>query len=148
MAGDVAPATAEPLAEVATEIPNHHVQLLEISRVGRGMLEVRFALVNLATDGEPTEMAGLFASAPGDAGSVADAFIVEPVMEKKYFVLRDAQDRPICSRDLSALAPGGRVEIWARFPVPVGDVTEIELHIPHAPAFRSLALPPASAPAD
>lgn len=130
-----------PLAQMASELPNHRVALLGLSRVGRGMLEVRFSLENLATEGEPTDIVHFFASAPDDAGTVADAFIVEPLMEKKYFVLRDAQNRPIASRDLTTLAPGDRVELWARFPLPVGDVKEIEVHLPHVPPFTKLTLP-------
>ena len=132
-----------PLGEAALDMPGHRVQLLAITRVSRGVLEVRFALAHEASDGEPTDLDSLLATAPGDAGTVADAFIVEPNLKKKYYVLRDAEDRPISSRTIEPLASGERIELWARFPVPSGEARQIDVHIPHAPLFGALMLPPA-----
>ncbi len=136
-----APSTP-PIAEVDADWADHVVQLLGVHRVSPGILEVRFAVLNTRSDGDPTDIGLHLASGPGDEGTVADVFILDPDRRKKYFVLREADERAVCSRDLQPLAAGQRVELWARFPAPAETTIAVDVHVPGAPAFTSVTLPP------
>lgn len=136
------PPSTPPIAEVEAAWPDHVVQLLGLRRVSPGILEVRFAVANGRADGDSTDIAGRLAAGPGDEGTVADVFLLDTDRRKKYFVLREADGRPVCSRDLEPLAPGARVELWARFPAPAESTESVDVHVPGAPAFASVALPP------
>jgi len=133
----------DPIAEADADWPGHVTQILELIRIDDGILQLRFAILNHGPEGTVTSLEAL-GSAPGDEGTVADVHLVDPEGTKKYFVLRDAEGRALCSRDLEPLASGGRVELWARFPAPADDVASIDVYVPRAPAFVGVPIPPRS----
>lgn len=76
----------------------------------------------------------------GEAGmemwSLAGLTLVDIVGKKKYFVAKDSDGKCLCSRDISALDPQARVNLWAKFPAPPPDVQKISVLIPHFAPFE------------
>jgi hypothetical protein len=116
------------------------VQLLEVTRVSGGTIDVRFTVSCAADAPAPVPIAELFASAPTDAGTVADVFAVDEASGKKYFVVRDADRRPVGSRDLDAIAPGGSREFWTRIGAPPPGVAAVTIHVPRTPPFSGVPI--------
>jgi hypothetical protein len=122
-----------PIARSETDWPHLTVEVLEARRASRGTLELRLAFVNTSANGEEVPFGHHFASEPGDENTIADVFLVDPLAQRKYFVLRDPDDRAQCSSGLDNLRPGERRELWALFPAPPPEVDSIVIHIPHVP---------------
>ena len=138
-AADPPPAPA-PLARAATDVPHVTVTLLDVTRVSEGTIDVRFSLANAADAPGPRPIAELVAGAADDLGSVADVYLVEAGAAKKYFVVRDADHKPVSSHDLSPLAPGESRVLWARLAAPPPGAGPVGVQIPHAPLFADVPI--------
>ena len=57
--------------------------------------------------------------------------LIDPVGKKKYFVARDTEDKCVCSQKVADIPKGGRANVWAKFPSPPEDVTQLSIVIPH-----------------
>ena len=67
-----------------------------------------------------------------DYNSVGGVTLVDPVAKKKYFVVRDAEKKCVCSSELEhEIEKGSRKSLWAKFPAPPEDVNKIGIVIPH-----------------
>ena len=137
-----APAT---LGEVPADVPHLSVRVLEVQRISEGAIDVRFTLACAAGAPAPLPIAGLLASAPADAGAVADVFAVDEAAGRKYFVVRNAARQPVGSRDLDPIAPGASRELWTRIAAPPPGVTAVTIQVPRTPAFVAV---PITEPAD
>lgn len=118
------------------------VELVEVVRVSRDVVEVRLAFTNQGT--RPLDVGPRFAQREADAAAVSGLILVETAARKKLFVLRDAGDRPLCSTGLTPLAPGDRRTVWARFPAPGSATVAVEL--PGLPPLAPVAVPPPDSP--
>lgn len=139
--GDEPPGPAA-LAEAASDVPHLRVALLDVVRVSAGIVEVRFALSAAADAPATTPIASYLSSAPADAGSIADVFLVDEAAQKKYFVVRDAARRPVSSRDLDPLPPGASRVLWTRVAAPPPDVHTVGVQIPRVPLFSQVPIAP------
>lgn len=128
------------LAEADSDVPHLSVALLDVVRVSAGIVEVRFAFSTAADAPGPTPIARYLSSAPADAGSIADVFLVDEVAQKKYFVVRDAARRPVSSRDLDPLPPGASRVLWARVAAPPPGIQAVGVQIPHVPLFGQVPI--------
>ena len=118
------------LAQSKAEWPELTIQVVEVSRDQSG-LTVRFRFVNASA--QPFPLGDRVAADSADHDSLAGVALVDPSGRRKYFVLRDRDNRPVCSRDLPPLEPGERRLLFARFPAPLAGTSRITIQIPHAP---------------
>ena len=139
-AAEEAPAAPAVLAEAPADVPHLSVQLLEVTRVSEGAIDVRFSVSCAADAPGPVPIAELFASAPADAGAVADVFAFDEVAGKKYFVVRDADRRPVGSRDLDPIAPSASRVLWTRLGAPPPGVATVTIQVPHTPPFAGMPI--------
>jgi len=137
---EAVPAAPAVLAEAPADVPHLRVRLLEVARVGDGVLDVRFSVICAADAPGPVPIAELFSSAPADAGAVADVFAVDEPAGKKYFVVRDADRHPVGSRDLDPIAPGASRVLWTRLGAPPPGVTTVTIQVPHTPSFTGIPI--------
>ncbi len=128
-----------PLAEARAEWAALTVQVLSATRTG-GILDVQLALVN--NSGEPLDVGNRFASDPADRGTLADAVVVEASGMRKYFVLRDRENRPAATVVESPIGPGARRGLLVRFPAPPRGISRITIQIPHVPPLAGVAISP------
>ncbi|GAA2494268.1 hypothetical protein GCM10010406_32920 [Streptomyces thermolineatus] len=67
-----------------------------------------------------------------NGASTAGAVLVDKQGKKKYFVLRDTDGGCLCTTGLTVKA-GQKVPIFAQFPAPPEDVTEVDFQLPTMP---------------
>jgi len=120
--------------------PEVSVEVLSARRDAPATVEVRLALSHRSPGGAPIDVETRFASAEGDAGTIADIHLADPEGSGRYYVLREEDGRPLCSRNLEALSPGERREVWIRFPAPTGERTTVDVVVPGYESFRGVPL--------
>jgi hypothetical protein len=81
------------------------------------------------------------------AFDMSGVYLIEPEGKKKHLVLRDTNNRCICSTGVfrsggttSGLTPGRDATMWAKFPAPPASVTKMTVAVPHFPVLDSLPL--------
>jgi hypothetical protein len=128
------------LAEAKADVPNLSVQVLEVTRSGRDTLTVVLYLVNSDGPGVRVALGSAFAAEARDAGTLADAYLWAPPGRRKYYVMRDDDDRPVCSGGLEELAAGERRRVWMTFPGPPPGVDRITICLPHVPPIENVPI--------
>src|SRR5437773_1180445 len=134
--------TAAPVAAAPTagaigssdgEKPGTHIDITELKRTSGGTINLKFVLANNGS--ERLHMSSEFM---GDSHVSRDSYrgisgvhLLDPVNKKKYFVVTDAEKNCVCSKDVADVEPGGKVNLWAKFPAPPPDVQKITIEIPH-----------------
>lgn len=128
------PAAVPPvLAETVGEEGHLSIAVVSLDRVAADMLELRLAVTNTAPAGSPAlDISQRFSADGPDRGTLAEVFLADLAHEHKFFVLRDGQNAPLGSRDVTPLASGERRVLWARYPAPRDEDTEVVVHVPHA----------------
>ncbi len=128
------PAAAPPvLAETVGEEGHLSIAVVSLDRVATDMLELRLAVTNTAPTGSPAlDISQRFSADGPDRGTLAEVFLADLAHEHKFFVLRDGQNAPLGSRDVTPLGSGERRVLWARYPAPKDEDTEVVVHVPHA----------------
>ncbi|MGH9753435.1 MAG: hypothetical protein ACREA2_11685 [Blastocatellia bacterium] len=132
-ASSSAPATSAgtALATADGEKPGVRIEVQEMKRTSGDTLSLKFALIN---DSDESFDFGYALIEPGktdDYNSISGVNLIEGVGKKKYFVVRDTEGAPLCSRGLSSVASKSRVNLWAKFPAPPVDVSKITIAVPH-----------------
>jgi hypothetical protein len=127
------PATSGALASADGEKPGTRVDILELKRTSGGTLNLKFALVN-----NSDKRLAVSAQWLGDQDLTVNAYrnvsgihLIDPVNKKKYFVITDAEKKCVCSTEVADVEPGGKVNLWAKFPAPPTDVQKVSIEVPH-----------------
>lgn len=127
------PAPPPALAETAGEEGHLAIGVVSLDRVAADTLELRLSVTNTAGAGAPAlDISQRFSADGPDRGTLAEVYLADLSHEHKFFVLRDSQNAPLGSRDMTPLAAGERRVLWARYPAPGEDDREVVVHIPHA----------------
>jgi hypothetical protein len=132
---EIAERSAPPAAESPQDLA---VEVRQLRADGPDIVVLQLSVTNLSS--APRVLANRFAAAQADRGTVADLSLVDRRAGTRYFVLRDRQRRPVCSRELSPLAPGERRTLWAKFPAPPAGARELDVIVPGAPPLRGIPL--------
>lgn len=130
----VAAASAAPavLASADGEKAGVRVVITELKRSGGDTVNLKFVLIN-----DSDAKLGLWGHYLGDARvrsdhkSVGGVHLVDPAGKKKYLVVRDAEEKCLCSTDIQDSEPKTRANLWAKFPAPPAGVQKISIVIPH-----------------
>jgi hypothetical protein len=120
-----------PIATSDGESPGVRVEVTELKRASGGTVNLRFAMVNGST--ETLHLSydlgdGSYGAA--DYNAVGGVHLIDQVGKKKYFVARDSDHKCVCSQNVKGIPPGGRVNLWAKFPAPPDDVNQITVVVP------------------
>ncbi|MGK5637612.1 hypothetical protein ACSNOK_04730 [Streptomyces sp. URMC 126] len=68
--------------------------------------------------------------------AVSGATLVDAKGKKRYLVLRDTDGQCLCSTGLTGIKPQESRPIFAQFPAPPSDVTQVDFQIPTMPSVR------------
>ncbi|BCS31293.1 hypothetical protein TBR22_A04930 [Luteitalea sp. TBR-22] len=132
-AGPAAPAPPPVLAETTGEEGHLTIGVVSLDRVAADTLELRLAVTYTAAAGSPAlDISQRFSADGPDRGTLAEVYLADLSHEHKFFVLRDGQNAPLGSRDVTPLAAGERRILWARYPAPGEEDLEVVVHVPHA----------------
>ncbi|MGH9158482.1 MAG: hypothetical protein ACRD2X_00635 [Vicinamibacteraceae bacterium] len=131
-------ATPKALAEAVGDERTLRVQVIALKRDSTATVALELALLNTSTEPGSIDLSQRFASAAPDRGTLADVYLAEAGANqgRKLFVLRDGQERPDTSSDLTTLEAGQRRVVRARFPAPPEEVRELEVHVPLVPVMK------------
>lgn len=127
-----AASTAPVISSADGDAPGSRVEIHEMKRSSGDTLTLRFSMVN----GSTKDIAFSYAFVEQgkdipDFNSIGGVHLIDPVGKKKYFVVRDTENQPSCSKGLKDLKPGERVNLWSKFPAPPEDVQKISVVVPH-----------------
>ena len=126
------PAAPAVLASADGEKAGVRVVVTELKRSGGDTVSLKFVLIN-----DSDAKLGLYGHYLGDARvrsdhkSVGGVHLVDPAGKKKYLVVRDAEEKCLCSTNLPDSEPKTRANLWAKFPAPPAGVQKISIVIPH-----------------
>ncbi|MFB7010374.1 hypothetical protein ACFC0C_21275 [Streptomyces sp. NPDC056178] len=62
--------------------------------------------------------------------SVAGAALIDKAGKKRYYVLRDTENRCLCTTGILPLQPGGSTPVFMQFPAPPSTTTEVDFMLP------------------
>ncbi|MCQ8770178.1 hypothetical protein [Streptomyces telluris] len=68
--------------------------------------------------------------------SVSGASLVDQASKKRYLVLRDTDGECLCSTGLTNVKPNETRPVFAQFPAPPDDVTEVDFQLPAMPSVH------------
>lgn len=127
-----APTGPAVLASADGEKSGVRVEVTELKRSSGDTVNLKFVLIN-----DSDEQFAFYGHYLGDSAvrsdhkSVGGVHLVDPAGKKKYLVVRDAEEKCVCSTDLADAKPKTRVNLWAKFPAPPAGVQKISIVIPH-----------------
>ncbi|WP_052425173.1 hypothetical protein [Streptomyces fulvoviolaceus] len=124
-------AQKQPLARLTGQ---HHLTLTitVADRDPGGFLTVRGALANEGTETAvvPAELRGNERTVLRNGQSLGGATLVDFHERKRYYVLRDAEGRPLTTTGLKYLKAGESVRVFMQFPAPPATTTEVDFQLP------------------
>ncbi|WP_327714023.1 hypothetical protein OG381_00265 [Streptomyces sp. NBC_00490] len=124
--------TADPQAELAGR--NGLVLTITVAERDRaaGYLTVHGDLTNNGpkTTVVPAELRGNETDVLRTGSSLTGATVVDFSARKRYYVLRDTDDRPLTTTGLSTLEPGESARVFMQFPAPPPSTGTVGFHLP------------------
>lgn len=132
--------TAVPIAAPAAtvigstegELSDVRIDITQFRRDPGGTVTLRLVLVNNSSSN--VGLAGHWlgdGSVRSDYAAVGAIHLIDPLNKKKYFVVRDADQTCVCSREVGAIEPGKKANLWAKFAAPPADVQRMTIVVPH-----------------
>lgn len=119
------------------EYPGIRVAIQELKRTSN-TLTLKFMIIN---DGNSGFGFGYnFVEKNADLYSISGVHLIDAAGKKKYFVVRDSGDIPLCSRNIPEIAAKSRSLLWIKFPAPPDDVQKITVEIPHFPPVEDVPI--------
>ena len=123
-----AQAAPGPIASTDGEQPGTRVDVTELKRSG-DTVTLKFSLVN---DSQSDFTLAESLRTMGSGYNVSGVYLLDAPNRKKYQVIMDAAQNCVCSSNIPyKVAPGESVNLWAKFPAPPPDVTEVGVVVPH-----------------
>ncbi|MGW4230604.1 hypothetical protein ACWEF9_15165 [Streptomyces sp. NPDC004980] len=104
----------------------------QVKRDSGGFVTVQGEVKNESDTNQPTSgWAGTEAMiVEKNPNSVAGAALVDKVGKKRYYVLRDTDNRCLCTTGILPLQPGKSTPVFMQFPAPPSTTTEVDLMLP------------------
>jgi hypothetical protein len=121
------------IAETDGEYPDVRLEVTELKRTSGDTLTLKFTIINDSS--EDMDFSYNFVEQGKyenhDFATVGGVNLVDAAGKKKYLVLRDSENKCLCSRNLKTVKPGSSAKLYAKFPAPPESVEKITVEIPH-----------------
>ncbi|MGY1454518.1 hypothetical protein [Streptomyces sp. SS8] len=108
----------------------------EVKRDGGGFLTVSGQFKNTSSQGYsiPVTWSGPEKAVAATQRSIAAMTLVDSKEKKRYYVLRDTDNRPLTTTSFEPyIKPDASLPFFAQFPAPPSDTTEVSLQFPGFP---------------
>ncbi len=129
--GGAAEAPKAPAPKVLVEATNQAaaltVQVLDAQRVTADTLRIEIALINTSRAPEPLDVVAALTGSSSASFTPEDLCLLTPDGSRRFFVLRDAADKPLSGGGFEPLQPGERRNVWAVFPSPGAQTAKVSL---------------------
>ena len=124
------------------------VRVVAARRSVNNVLVVRLTLTNRGTAPLAPHQDFSGDTNPADDNRVSAMFVVDPNGRKKYAVLRDSHNQPLCSAVVPPLQPGERRTLDAQFLAPPDTSSAVDVYFPKATPILGvpMGLPSAGEP--
>ena len=134
----VAPAPPEPytagtkqvIASAIGEIGGRRIEIHQLKRGSGGVIDLRFSIINDSS--EPLNFGYEYTDPNHDVADfsgVGGVHLLDPIVREKQGVIRDTENKCACSQKVKDLAPGERVDVWAKFPATTA--VRVSVVLPH-----------------
>lgn len=105
-------------------LPGYRIDITELKRTSGDTLMMKFTLINSGKEQLHVRDVLL-------ARDVSGVQLIDAAGKKKYMVIKDKAGKCVCSGEPSRYLEAGKsVNLWARFPAPPVDVTEVSVVFP------------------
>ena len=128
-----APPASGAIASAEGERSGARVDVTELKRTSGGTINLKFTITNGGSDNFNTRSSylGDNAVSSDNYADVSGIHLVDPVNKKKYFVVVDTDKKCLCSKELTEIKPGDKLNLCAKFPAPPPEVTKVTIEVPH-----------------
>jgi len=106
--------------------------VIELKHSSDNLVKLKFAVIN-DSDQDLTLTDGYIGTNRhgNEYASVAGITLLDEAGKKKYFIVRDTEDTPVCSIAIENVKAHTRSQFWASYPAPPATVQQITVMIPH-----------------
>lgn len=120
---------AGPIASTDGEQSGMRVDVTELKRGSGGTVTLKFTLINGSE--APFTLADNLRGA-GAGYNVSGVYLLDTANRKKYHVIMDAEQNCVCSTNVPyTVEAGTSVNLWAKFPAPPAETSEVGVVVPH-----------------
>jgi hypothetical protein len=134
--GSVALAATEAMASPVTilasadgQVPGSRVEVTQLKRTSGDTITLNYVVVNDSS--KQLDTGNLLKAEKGDRHSGDGVTLIDAAGKKKYLVVRDTDQKCICSSEINDVDSKSSVKLWAKFPAPPVTVQKITIAIPH-----------------
>lgn len=131
------PAPPKPIATTDGETPGLRIDVMQLKRVSGDAVMLRFTVYNNSDKVYSGD------SFYGSEGYTTDGvYLVDLDGKKKYLVVKDSEDKCLCSRGIQGIPAHGSAVLWAKFGAPADNVTKLGVVVPHFVPMDDVPLAP------
>ena len=124
-----APTLAQDVLFGEGQDPDIRVEVRDLKRGDGGVVTLRLRIVNESGEAYDASCDMRDPSANDSCGEFTGAYLLDAANKKKYTVVRDSERKCVCS-GIEAVEAGKRMNLWATYPAPPEDVSEVTVVVP------------------
>ena len=117
----------KPVGTSDGEQPGMRLEVQELKRTSGGTVNLKFVVIN----DSDKDLGANFLFSTDAAQTLSNVALIDEANKKKYYVVRDSENKCLCSSDFGHIKAKNRVNLWAKFPAPPEDVKKMTVVIPH-----------------
>lgn len=123
------PVAAQEVLSAEGQTPDVRIEVRDLKRGDGGTVTLRLRLINESAEQFSASCTMREESANDSCGTFSGAYLLDAPNKKKYLVVRDAENKCVCS-GVENLDAGARMNIWATYPAPPADVQKLTVIVP------------------
>ncbi len=123
------PVLAQDVLFAEGETPDVRIEVRDLKRGDGDTVTLRLRLINESGGAFEASCSMREPGANDSCGAFSGAYLLDAVNKKKYLVVRDTEGKCVCS-GVNDLEDGKKMNIWATYPAPPAEVTEMTLVVP------------------
>ena len=123
-----APAVAQDVLSAEGETPDVRIEVRDLKRGDGDTVTLRLRLIN-ESGAQFDASCDMRESGNESCGAFSGAYLLDAANKKKYLVVRDTEGKCVCS-GVDNLEDGKKMNIWATYPAPPAEVTEMTVIVP------------------
>ena len=123
----VAPVLSAPSAP--SSLPGLKVEVLDLKRDGAGGVTLTLTITN-QTDKAVSLACQMRADGGDKCNELTGVYLIDAVNKKRYLVMRDTQNKCICTDSVENLPAKSSVSMWAKFAAPPPTIMTVTAVVP------------------
>jgi hypothetical protein len=126
-ASSLGPALSAPTAP--SSLPGLKVEVLDLKRDGGGGVTLTFTITN-DTDKAVSLSCQMRGDGNDQCAEATGVYLIDAVNKKRYLVMRDTQNKCICTDSVGNLPAKASISMWAKFAAPPATVMTVTAVVP------------------